>query len=144
MRRFVFLMISLLLLSCALTSQRPTPTLVPSTPTIPPEIEQTPGQLLFGWVTFKDGSPLVGVTICRSFASYTGNPIAVTDATGQYIAEFTYIPGDEMVRVYPVLKGYLFDPPDQYWRHYYGLEHEQINFTARKAPFGVNTPSECE
>ena len=64
-------------------------------------------------------------------ASYTWPATAaVTDAEGRYETSLIYMPGDEMVTVRPVLAGYTFDPPQYYWRHYYGLEDAVRDFAA--------------
>jgi len=90
----------------------------------------TPGLLLEGNVHLTDGTPLKGVVICRSFASYQGSQVAVTDGNGEFSAEFVSIPGDEMVTIWPHLDGYSFDPAQVYWRHYYGFETSHLEFAA--------------
>jgi hypothetical protein len=90
----------------------------------------TPGLLLEGDVHLTDGTPLGGVVICRSFASYQGSQVAVTDSNGEFSAEFVSIPGDEMVTIWPHLDGYSFDPAQVYWRHYFGFETSRLEFTA--------------
>ena len=79
-----------------------------------------------------DGSPLEGVKIYRSFASYEGEVVAVTGKDGTYRSEFMFIPGDEMVTVWAELEGYTFTPENIYWRHYYGYEESTLDFEAVK------------
>lgn len=100
--------------------------------TPPPTSEQStePGLILQGHVRMEDGSGVAGVTICRSFASYAGEPVATTDAEGYYQSEYTYIPGDEMVTVWAFHVDYVFDPEEYFWRHYYGYREETLDFTA--------------
>jgi len=93
-------------------------------------VTATPGLLLEGYVHLTDGTPLEGVVICRSFASYQGSQVAVTDSNGEFSAEFVSIPGDEMVTIWPHLDGYSLDPAQVYWRHYYGFETSHLEFTA--------------
>jgi hypothetical protein len=90
----------------------------------------TPGLLLQGNVHLTDGMALQGVVICRSFASYPGNQVAVSESNGEFSAEFVSIPGDEMVTIWPYLEGYSFEPAQVYWRHYYGFEASKLEFIA--------------
>jgi hypothetical protein len=77
------------------------------------------------------GPGLAGVDIHLFFASYgPGDVVAVTDEQGTYETRFFYIPGDEMVTVWPELAGYAFDPPQHYWRHYGGVEQAVRDFVA--------------
>lgn len=85
------------------------------------------GLILQGIVTL-DGSPLEGVKIYRTFASYEGEMVAVTGRDGTYRSEFMYIPGDEMVTVWAELEGYTFAPENVFWRHYYGYEESTLDF----------------
>ena len=96
--------------------------------------QQQPGLLLKGHVRFPDGTPLPGVNIYRSFASYPAVLIATSDADGFFLSEFAPIPGDEMVTVYAELAGYTFEPPQVYWRHYHSYEEKTQDFTATLAP----------
>ncbi len=98
---------------------------------------------MHGRVTLADGSGLADVAICRNFASYAGTVVATTDANGYYTAQFAFIPGDEMVGVWPSLSGYVFDPPNYYWRHYYGFEDNNLNFVASQAAATAVPPSPC-
>lgn len=117
----------------------PTASLVPSAaptrPTIATSASSThePGLLVRGRVTFE-GAGLAGVSIYRSYASYPGELIAVTDANGYYQSEFMGIPGDEMVTITAELSGYLFDPPYIYWRHYHSYEETTCDFAAMPTP----------
>jgi hypothetical protein len=134
--RLTALMILLVTLSaCAGTAPvRPTPVATRVPPTRQPatqdnsETKET-GLLLQGTVTL-DGSPLEGVKIYRSFASYEGEVVAVSGKDGTYRSEFMAIPGDEMVTVWAELEGYTFTPENEYWRHYYGFEERRVDFSA--------------
>ncbi len=91
------------------------------------------------------GPGLADVQIHLYFASYAPGPVvATTNAEGYYETSFIYIPGDEMVTVWPERPGYTFDPPQAYWRHYHGFERAERNFTAIRAapatPFPVYLP----
>ena len=154
--------LALLLAACNIPTPTPTPlpsptiawTIYPSpapsatftpTPVGPPSIEPTllpalapqstraPGLLVRGRVTF-DGVGLAGVNIYRAYAAYPPVLIAVTGADGIYQAEFMGIPGDEMVTISAELTGYMFDPPNIYWRHYYGYEETTCDFAALLTP----------
>ncbi len=115
----------------------PTPTTTPATPT------PIPGLIVRGYVRLQDGSGLPGVTICRSFAAYSGVIVATTDANGYFQSDFTFIPGDEMVRVWPSLAGYSFQPDSGYWRHYYGPEDRSFNFVATPGSPAATPPAPC-
>ncbi len=111
-------------------SRTPTPTATVTPTGTLPSVTPVPGLTLRGYVRLQDGSGLSGVKICRSFASYSGVIVATTDASGYYQSDFTYIPGDEMVTVWPSAPGYSFVPDKGYWRHYYGVEDHTANFVA--------------
>ncbi len=111
-------------------SKTPTPTATVTPTGTPPTVTPVPGLILRGYVKLQDGSGLPGVKICRSFASYYGEVVATTDASGYYQSDFAFIPGDEMVTVWPVAPGYSFVPDKGYWRHYHGLEDHTANFVA--------------
>ena len=98
-----------------------------------PSLTATPGLLLRGSVRSADGAPLPDVVICRSFASYPGRRVGTTDRSGDFVAEFVAIPGDEMIAVWPYREGYTFDPPRVYWRHYHGFETSTLRFTGSPA-----------
>jgi len=102
----------------------------PPTPesSITPTVE--PGLVVQGHVRLADGTGVAGVTICRSFASYAGEPVATTDAEGYFQSDFSFIPGDEMVTVWAYLENYVFDPESHFWRHYYGFELATRDFIA--------------
>jgi hypothetical protein len=93
-----------------------------------------PGLIISGYVRLQDGMPLAGVKILRGYASYPPELVATTDTGGFYQTAFAWIPGDEMVTVTPELAGYSFDPPQEYWRHYYGFEEKKLDFTALPTP----------
>lgn len=114
----------------------------PTTPA-PTDVTPTPGLLISGYVVSPDGTGLPGVTICRNFASYNGVVVATTDATGFFRSDFAYIPGDEMVGVWALAPGYIFDPPSYSWRHYYGLEERPLDFMAMPATVTATPPAAC-
>jgi hypothetical protein len=89
------------------------------------------GLVIQGKVTI-DGHPLEGVKIYRSFASYEGEAVAVTNKDGNYLSDFMFIPGDEMVTVWAELKDYTFTPENVYWRHYHSYEERTLDFKASK------------
>jgi len=133
LRRTIFLMLVLALSACA-TSALIAPTVLPmelSVTRVNSAAGQT-GLVLQGTVNI-DGSPLEGVKIYRSFASYEGEAVAVTGKDGTYRSEFMFIPGDEMVTVWAELEGYTFTPENVYWRHYYGYEERMLDFKEVKA-----------
>ncbi len=120
----------------------PTPTLTATftptpAPNIPPTLETaispTPGVIVRGHVRLADGSGLPGIPICRNFASYPGVVVATTDADGYFQSDFAFIPGDEMVSVWPNATGYTFQPDNIRWRHYYGPEDRTLDFVASPA-----------
>jgi len=104
------------------------------TPPPTPESSLTPtaepGLIVQGHVRLADGSGVKGVTICLGFASYEGEPAATTDADGYYQTDFSSIPGDEMVTVWAIYAGCVFDPENYYWRHYFGYELAARDFVA--------------
>lgn len=106
----------------------------------PPSLtpEQT-GLLIRGRVT-RDGIGLPGVSIYRTFAAYPGQLVATTDANGYYQSDFWFIPGDEMVTVWAAQEGYVFDPPNYFWRHYRSREERTLDFSARLAPTSTPLP----
>ena len=110
----------------------------PPASTITPTVE--PGLIVQGYVRREDGTGVSGVTICRSFASYGGEPVATTDAEGYFQTEFSYIPGDEMITVWAFAEGYIFDPESHYWRHYYGYELARRDFVAELSTTGSSMP----
>src|SRR5512143_1960100 len=136
-----FLLVILLLTACVPQVQLPPVTVPPiattapaSLPvTVPPPVTSTPGIVLRGHVRLADGSGVPGVTICRSYASYPGEAVAITDQTGYFESAFAFIPGDEMISVWALAPGYTFDPPYDYWRHYFGLEDHSLDFVASPA-----------
>ena len=133
LRMVVFLVLLLVLSACAgVAPVRPTPVASRVPPTRQPVTQDNSsagetGLLVKGKVTL-DGSPLEGVKIYRSFASYEGEVVAVTGKDGTYRSEFMFIPGDEMVTVWAELGGYTFTPENEYWRHYYGYEEKTVDF----------------
>jgi hypothetical protein len=75
---------------------------------------------------------VAGVKIYRRFASYPGVVVAETGGDGYYQSAFQYIPGDEMVTVWAEADGYVFEPEQYYWRHYYGYVVKTLDFVARR------------
>jgi hypothetical protein len=110
----------------------------PPVATITPTVET--GLMVQGHVRLEDGTGVAGVTICRSFASYAGEPVATTDPEGYFQTEFSYIPGDEMVTVWAYYDGHVFDPESHYWRHYYGYELATRDFVAELSTTGSSMP----
>jgi hypothetical protein len=113
----------------------PSPSTI-STPTV--LLTPRPGLVLRGKVRLDDSRGLEGVKIFRALASYDGVQVAVTDSEGSYQSEFQFIPGDEMIRAWAELPGYILLPEkgaseqrEYYWRHYYGYEERTLNFIAR-------------
>ena len=111
--------------------------------TIPPQLALTPGFVFSGDVRLNDGTGLANVTICRNFASYPGEAIATTDQSGHYQAAFVFIPGDEMIGVWPIAAGYTFSPQSYRWRHYYGSEDRNLDFLAVPGPASPVPPAPC-
>ena len=93
-----------------------------------------------GHILLQDGTGVAGVTICRSFASYEGEPVATTDAEGYFQTEFSFIPGDEMITVWAYDEDYVFDPESHFWRHYFGYELATRDFIAVSASAGSSMP----
>ena len=130
----------------ATATQTVTPT---ATMTVTPTHE--PGLQIQGRVAITmGGDGLPGVTIYRRYASYTGVPVATTDAQGYFQAPFMPIPGDEQVSVWPEQAPYNFTPPEYFWRHYHGYESVTLNFavawpsptaTATRTPGATSTPT---
>jgi hypothetical protein len=106
----------------------------PATPTV------EPGLVVQGYVRLQDGTGVEGVTICRSFASYEGEPVATTDVEGYFQTDFSFIPGDEMVTVWAYYEGYVFDPESHFWRHYFGYELATRDFVAVPSTAGSAMP----
>jgi hypothetical protein len=133
----ILVVLALVLSACAGAALvRPTPVATRVPPTQQPVTQDNSatketGLILQGTVTL-DGSPLEGVRIYRSFASYEGEVVAVSGKDGTYRSEFMFIPGDEMVTVWAELEGYTFTPEQDYWRHYYGFEERTVDFKASK------------
>lgn len=101
-----------------------------------------PGLVIRGAVRLPGGSGVAGVVICRRLAGYAGVPVAVTDEEGKFTGEFEYVPGDEMITVWPYRGGYVFEPERVYWRHYHGLEITDLQFIAYAFfPTPTHTPS---
>jgi hypothetical protein len=113
------------------------PAVMRSSPLPPPTpgVTRTPvnGLTVLGRVSLGEtgGPGLEAVAIRLFFSSYyPGDVVATTDGDGRYQSAFIYIPGDEMVTLWPELAGYAFDPPHHYWRHYAGVEHAVRDFVA--------------
>jgi hypothetical protein len=91
----------------------------------------TPGLVVYGNVEDSLGNGIAGVEIYRRYASYPGVVIATSGADGYYESAFAHIPGDEMVTIWANKTGMTFVPMHYYWRHYYGYEQRECNFTQR-------------
>jgi hypothetical protein len=129
----------------AATTRPPSPSATVASPSqTPPGLEATPGILLRGTVKLRDGTGLADVSICRSFASYGGRKVAQTDRDGIFSSEFTTIPGDEMVTVWPYRAGFTFQPESMYWRHYHGFEDAVFDFVASPGEASGPFPADCE
>jgi len=76
------------------------------------------------------GPGLSKVSVFLSLSSYPPSETETTDADGYYETRFIYIPGDEMISVWPELSGYWFEPPRYYWRHWAGVENAVCDFVA--------------
>jgi hypothetical protein len=98
-----------------------------------PAADASPGLVVYGYVRDKSGTGVENVDIYRSYASYPGEVIAKTDSDGYYESDFHAIPGDEMVTVWASGQELEYDPEQYYWRHYYGYEQAECNFTAYSA-----------
>jgi hypothetical protein len=131
----ILLLLVLALSACAGPAGLTPSPAVPTTEKIIPQnnspVPET-GLVIQGTVTL-DGSPLEGVKIYRSFASYKGEVVAITGKDGTYRSEFIFIPGDEMVTVRAELEGYSFTPDNEYWRHYHGYEERTVDFVGAKS-----------
>ena len=114
-------------------SPTPTDTLTP-----PPQA----GLIIEGQVRSADTDQrgIANVKIYRSFASYPGEVVAITDQEGRYRTQFQPIPSDEMVTVWAELAGYTFEPKQYSWRHYFGYEARQLDFVAG-ADMPTGTPT---
>ncbi|MGD8625893.1 MAG: hypothetical protein PVJ34_15260 [Anaerolineae bacterium] len=101
-------------------------------PRLLPTVSRTPGLIVEGqvWLHHEGGPGLAGVKIYRRFASYPGTVVATTRPDGSYQSGFSYIPGDEMVRVWAELTPYAFQPSIYDWRHYHSYEVKTCNFVA--------------
>jgi hypothetical protein len=113
-------------------------------PTLALPVTPTPGLVLHGRVHLADGSGVGGVAICRSYAAYPGVVVATTGADGSFQSDFAFLPGDEMVGVWPAAAGYTFDPPFMHWRHYYGLEDQTLDFVASPSAATAVPPAPCK
>ena len=121
----------------------PPPVVVTTPPTVAVETTATPGIILRGHVTTHDGTGVAGISICRNFASYNGVIVATTDANGYFQSDFAFIPGDEMIGVWPLAAGYTFDPASYRWRHYYGPEDRSLDFVASSSTATAAPPAPC-
>ena len=115
----------------------PPPPMTTATPTV------EPGLVVQGHVRTADGTGVEGVTICRRFASYDGVHVATTNADGYYQSDFSFIPGDEMITVWAFHDEYNFDPPDYFWRHYYGYEVATRDFSAAHSAGAESSMPDC-
>jgi hypothetical protein len=91
--------------------------------------KSSPGLMIYGTVLGTDGEGLDNIAIYRSYSSYPGVEIAVTDASGYYQTDFYSIPGDEMVSVWAESAGLQFTPASCSWRHYAGYEMRACDFS---------------
>ncbi|HEX9091211.1 MAG TPA: hypothetical protein VF831_06965 [Anaerolineales bacterium] len=108
-----------------------------SVPLETPTLSVTPGLIVYGYVRDASGAGLANVGIYRNYASYPAELIATTDAEGYYESDFYPVPGDEMVSVYAQYAGVEFEPEYVRWRHYYGYEKTECDFSARSATPGT-------
>src|SRR5512140_2158285 len=88
---------------------------IPEAPVTVPQVIETPltpqpGLIVRGTIQLADGTGVANIRICRNFASYPGQVVAATDANGVFETAFVFIPGDEMVSVWPMADGYSFQP----------------------------------
>ncbi len=127
----------------ATTTDTQTAVISVTPPTLVVVVTATPGLALHGRVHLADGSGVAGVAICRNYASYPGVVVATTGADGSFRADFAYIPGDEMVGVWAVASGYMFDPPSLRWRHYYGVEDREVDIVASPSTATAVPPAPC-
>ncbi len=100
--------------------------IMPTMPTGSP----TPGLVVYGTVLDQQGVGVENVSIYRSYASYPGEVIATSDASGYYQSDFYWIPGDENVSIRAEKSGSVFSPEACDWRHYHGYERVECNFSA--------------
>ena len=130
----------------------PTPTSTPTATSTPthtptPTATTTPGLVVAGHVRLNGaaGPGLPNVAIHLYFANYApGSVVATTNADGYYETAFMYIPGDEMVTVWPERTGYAFAPPIANWRHYLGMEYAGRDFVATvvtQTPTATSSPT---
>jgi hypothetical protein len=97
--------------------------------------QDSPGLSISGYVLLENDQGLPGATIFRTLAvHWPGAQVATTGADGFYQSAFFDIPGDETVTVHAERACYTFLPEYVTWRHYYGHEVKEINFTAYPAP----------
>lgn len=104
-----------------------------TTASVSPAISPTPGLIIDGVVLWEDGNGIPDVIICRRFASYPGVVAAATNADGYFESDFIFIPGDEMITVWPFHPGISFQPEYVYWRHYHGTRRSTIDFIGVRA-----------
>ncbi len=93
-----------------------------------PTVVSSPGLVVSGKVTDRNGAGIENVSIYRSYASYSGEVIATTDGNGIYASVFYPIPGDENVTIWAQKLGLSFEPENYRWRHYYGFEQAECSF----------------
>jgi len=89
--------------------------------------------LIQGRVTVNDANPsgVANVKIYRGFANYPGVVVATTDQNGYYATDFQPIPGDEQVTVWAEREGYVFEPVQYSWRHYFGYKVYRLDFSVK-------------
>jgi hypothetical protein len=130
-------------LSACMPQDVPSPAVPTAATTVTRTLTPTPGLILRGRVHLQDGSGLGSVTICRNFASYPGVIAASTGADGTFQSDFTFIPGDEMVGVWPRAAGSTFEPAFVRWRHYYSFEDRVLDFIAVPTSVTAPPPGPC-
>lgn len=97
--------------------------------------QNQPSLQVSGYVLLENGQGLPDVAIYQAFAVYwPGAWVASTGTDGFYQSAFADIPGDETITVHAKRACYTFSPEYVTWRHYYGHEVREINFTAYPAP----------
>jgi hypothetical protein len=86
-----------------------------------------------GRVVDPRGAGMAGVTICLAVAAYSGQPVATTNAAGEWA--YTFTPDrDETLTVWPELAGYTFTPPSTAIRTYGGPRQVSARFVGQQAP----------
>lgn len=129
-----FMLIALMGMMGGCAGKVSSPVIEPTSISSPTE---SPGLIVYGYVRDASGASLANVDIYRNYASYPAELIATTNTEGYYESKFYPIPGDEMVSVYAQQTGVEFEPEYYHWRHYYGYEKTECNFSTRDRVLGV-------